>query len=67
MHDEVQRMVECGNGRDHADRLLDGERPAVLARRRQPHRDFAPSQMLQFTDGTLDPVDRSRRLDSRIG
>ena len=53
VHDQVQRMVECGNGGDHTDRFLDGERPAVPARRRQPHRNFAPGQMLQFADGTL--------------
>jgi hypothetical protein len=40
MHDQVERMVERRDRRDHADRLFRGEGPPSVARGRETHWDF---------------------------
>ena len=66
MDDQVERMVEGRDRRNDPDRLLCGERPAVLRRGRQAHRYLAAGEGAEFIRGIVDAIDRAirHRFDS---
>jgi hypothetical protein len=64
--DQVQGMVEGGDGRDHTDRLMDGEGPAVDTRPRQPHRDLLAARNTQHVGGVPYSINGTVGLDQRI-
>jgi hypothetical protein len=66
VNDQIQRMIECRNRRDHANRFGNGPCAAIVARRGQTHRDFVAAPATQCIGGIAHAVDGAIRLDQRI-